>query len=163
MITAAKVEKLIKTFERVLPHARETDSFSMSESYVSVNLEEIDEYDIEAYDLQEHRCGTTHCHAGWYLLGKVWDLKSKFLPEYKFSDALSFEDGVEEMEDDLGCDVALWAGDNPELWGNSHGEKMFYSERAFGDDCTTLDEVVNHWKGVHKRLLQKEKGITDNE
>ena len=156
MITAKKVAKLIKTFERVLPYARHEKAFLMGEAGVSIDPKKVDKDELALNEWEEHHCGTTHCHAGWYLLAKRWDLKSKFLPGEPYGNLWCYEDGITEMENDLGCSVSYWAEKNAKIWGNPHGGKVFFSSQAFGDDCTTLDDVVGHWRGVHKRLLDKE-------
>ena len=118
MITSDKVFKVVKKFERVLPFAKHADALDMSTYYVSTPA---------------HRCGTIHCHAGWYALAHSWDLKSHYLNgRFEFVTDLT---GVGNMCRDLGFDteqgLLLWARCNPEIWGNEYGDYMFASRRAF--------------------------------
>jgi hypothetical protein len=44
-----------------------------------------------------------------------------------------------------------WAGDNPEIWGNEHGDDMFEFGKAFTDyenKEITHRDIINHWKQV---------------
>ena len=144
MIRAKNVKKLIDNFERVLPYAQYEYSLDMNETSVS------SEY-------AGHHCGTSHCHAGWYLLAKKWDLKSRFLESHR-----SYQGGVVEMEKDLRCNnIRDWAKKNPLLWGNNYGGNMFIEKRAFGDNCKTLEDIVVHWIGVYANVLAEEEWDSD--
>ena len=144
MITAKRVEKLINNFEKILPFAKHEAALNMSTGKVSSKR-------------LSHKCGTTHCHAGWYLLAKEWDLKSEYLNDGKQT---GFAVGIGLMEKDLGLlqkkSLKRWASENPELWGNEVGSAMFFHTAAFGRDCRTLEDIVVHWIGVWLNLLEKE-------
>lgn len=71
--------------------------------------------------------------------------------------------GAQMMAEDLGFDayeqLQEWAKDHPGLWGNEDGVVMFSENCAFGVDTgITLyaSDIINHWKGVGKRLKEKE-------
>ena len=139
VITSDKVFKLVKNFERVLPYAQHDRALDMGEFRVS-----------DAFS--SHSCGTTHCHAGWYLLAKEWDLKSKAL-----SRRTDYEDGVSMMAKDLGFetegDLRWWATQNHKVWGNGHGDSIFCSSLAFNyTGKLTLQKIVDHWRKVGERL-----------
>lgn len=141
MITSDKVFKLVKTFERVLPYAKHEGAVNMQTAKVSSRV-------------YKHYCGTTHCHAGWYVLAKEWDLKSKILSSSKYTD---YEDGVSMMAKDLGFenegDLKRWATHDQEVWGNWRGDCMFYSPSAFNyTGKLTLQKIVDHWRKVGERL-----------
>ena len=139
MIRAKNIEKLINNFERVLPFAQHETALDMDVGSVSNRR-------------RRHQCGTIHCHAGWYLLAKEWDLKSKYLKRGK-----SFAFGVLQMENDLECeDISTFMSENPSIWGNKRGSMMFLFNVAFGTDCLTLDDIVVHWLGVYANLLAME-------
>lgn len=186
MITSQKVYKLIKTFERVLPHAGHEGALNMREGSVSIDRTNIDRTNIDKYvgGAKSHYCGTVHCHAGWYLLGKKWNLHSQFLTHYNiFKKALgiqrpySYSDGAEEMAKDLGFnereELEDWAENNPSIWGNEFGINMFFEECAFtgrifnycetDTPTITLKDIIKHWKGVHDRLEKLEKESQDEE
>ena len=157
MITSEKIRGMIGKFERVLPYARHEGAVDMDEGGVSRRV---------ASSLgNAHKCGTTHCHAGWYLLACEWDGVSDYLK----GSGVSFEVGAHRMMRDTGMrpeglvgslsgGLVEWAEDNPEIWGNPWGEDMFFCERAFGctKDNITLEKIVDHWRGVAARLKAKE-------
>lgn len=156
MITSDKIFKLVETFERVLPCAKHEGALNMSKCDVS--------------DRSDNRqCGTTHCHAGWYALAKEWDLKSPYLSE---EITLNYWKGKSIMEKDLGFfkgvipgfDCQRWAKNNPKIWGNGYGEKMFSESKAFNyEGELTLQKIVDHWREVGIRLKAQEVERSNNE
>ena len=153
MITSEKIDQVVRTFERVLPFAQHEDALDMEETDVSRRAEY-----YEADDDEEHFCGTTHCHGGWYSLAKHWDLKSKFLGGRALHDFLS---GGRAMAEDLGFKsmyhLRYWAEENPKIWGNDKGALLFDDNKAFNyEGKLTLAKIVDHWRGVSKRLKEKE-------
>ncbi len=159
MITSKKVRKLVKTFERVLPYARRKGaSLNMDSAVVSRPV------GSNTPACQDHKCGTVHCHAGWYLLAKMWDGKAEYLPAGRH---YYYDVGARMMAQDLGllCGYALkyWARDNPDLWGNDRGNEMFIGMRAFSPDGmnvpeSSLDAIVDHWRQVADALELAEIG-----
>ena len=154
MITPEKIDIVIKNFERVLPYAESPDSLDMGEHRVSLRSHEKTDVPII------HKCGTVHCHAGWYLLAKIWDLKSDFIGS---GEKHLYEDGAYLMAKDLGLKkirkLEGWAAKHPEIWGNDMGDFMFSSEESLGYP-DTLADIVDHWRGVRRRLANslKEEG-----
>lgn len=79
---------------------------------------------------------------------------------------LDFMQGIDQMDDDLGYDVRIWAEDNPDIWGNRSGDKMFSQfgeKQAFQsstrpDGARTLQDIVDHWEEVRDRLIVIENG-----
>ena len=140
MITSGKIREMIKRFETILPYAMDAGAVNMMSSMVS---------DKE----RKHKCGTIHCHAGWYVLACVWDRKADYLD----GDEVDFRMGADRMEHDLGMGgytLPLWANDYPEIWGNDDGDMLFYDPAAFG--CTkgdiTLEKIIGHWRRVADAL-----------
>lgn len=148
MITAERVGVLIKNFERILPHAKSDEHLDMKEWLVSSRF-------------HGHQCGTTHCHAGWYLLAKEWDFKSDYLEE---PDGTGWRYGSGELAlaKDLGFksafDLTTWADRYPKIWGNREGARMFDSTSAFGVNIFSLKDIIDHWRGVQERLRAVEGG-----
>lgn len=139
MITSEKLLKVIEKFESLLPLYGEIVPLDMASPSVpeKINL-----------------CSTPCCHAGWYLVARfpsrpldlAWTYGASFL-----SKDLGFE-YLNELQD--------WAKDNPELWGNEDGRYMFKLSKAFtpGDkkEAETLNDIIDHWKEVYKRLKANE-------
>lgn len=103
-------------------------------------------------------CGTTACHGGWYAIARV-EGGSLF-------ESVDFVNGAMEMAVDLGfngCDqLKIWANENPKLWGNDNGRKMFSgSGVAFGEDDSTFPftRIVKHWYNVAERLFNLQEGV----
>ena len=147
MITSDKIFRMIKNFERVLPYANKSNSLDMSEADVSVPL-----------NWTPHRCGTTHCHAGWYFLARRWDFASTYISN---TEVFGFSKGTELMARELGMPNSLklqnWAQANPGLWGNENGSAMFCNSVAFNyEGSLTLKKIIHHWGEVGMRLLIQE-------
>lgn len=94
-------------------------------------------------------CGTPGCHAGWADIA---------LNPYN-TERRSFHCGKIALAEFLGFDdpynLKEWARLNPEIWGNSYGELMFCSGRAFGQSPSIdfpATVLVDHWRGVGERL-----------
>ena len=62
-----------------------------------------------------------------------------------FAAAVGFEEPQDLME---------WGRTYPSLWGNTHGETMFLSSRAYGRTAhdLTLDHVLAWWEAVAGRI-----------
>ena len=110
--------------------------------------------------IKAHECGTPACHGGWalLLLGFDENLGNKNKSFYAGMDALT-EFIMSELNN-LNLSLKVWAMNNPELWGNGKGHKLFYSEEAFGikylKKKLTLKDIRKHWQGVLERLLESE-------
>ncbi len=151
MITSKKVRKLVKTFERMLPHAVSEASLDMCETKVSHH------HNLTSDRNVLHKCGTVHCHAGWYLLAKMWDGKSDYMSEDRMH---YYNEGIVLMVEDLGFyedrGLKCWARDNPDLWGNDEGTGMFVHSTAFASvgkrRARTLKDIVDHWRQVGDAL-----------
>ena len=104
-------------------------------------------------EAKEAKCGTVACHAGHYLLEKVVSGEVDYQLEHA-----TFGLGEILINEDLGIpysSVDVWAGNNPELWGNTHGESMFYYIDAFGKDIgetLTLLDIADWWDAVADRV-----------
>lgn len=115
-----------------------------------------------------HLCGTTHCHGGWYAVATmpffrllfpfgIWLLNIK---------EIDFLDGAERMSKDLGFEeereLSNWAKENPLIWGNEDGDRMFGHKKAFyhptkrPDGAESIADIVDHWYDVYDRLKAEE-------
>lgn len=99
-------------------------------------------------------CGSPACHAGWYLIGRMSN------DEWDAMEVYGFRSGVALMSADLGLKkgswLRAWAHDNPDIWGNVYGRRMFYSTKAFGKESVTLKDIGKHWLEVAGRLEELE-------
>lgn len=130
--------------------------------HILADLFQLLSYDIDAKaDMQETEfnvCGTTACHAGWFAVanGKNRTFSNSMHGSYGFTDASN------EMAQFLGFarhfELEAWATDNPNLWGNAHGNGMFCDIQAFGvqkkrnSDIVSLLTISKHWRQVAERL-----------
>ena len=132
-------------------------------------------------------CGTVACFAGHYAMAKAMesdeDLEwqniithderktlyhERLIPRY-FS---YFEDGMTHLKRDLDIQnchaLCVWAGENPDIWGNGYGIDMFASGIAYGVlacDDISMDVIIRHWRGVadrYERAALKSKGESDD-
>lgn len=121
-----------------------TKAAELAEGNCPVDMSEV-EVDFD------HPCGTPQCHGGWYALVTC----NRRDEHGAFSD---YSDGARRMAIDLGFKnenyLEVWADDNPEIWGNNGGLFMFQSNAAFKypGRVESLDEIIDHWKGVQSRL-----------
>ena len=114
------------------------------EKYPEVELD-MEEGTVYNYD---HPCGTTHCHAGLFLIGYNEPEASR---TYYYT-------GVSELRKLLGFyersyneDVKLWADSNPLLWGNECGYLMFSDAGAFGG-AKKPSQIAEWWEAVADRI-----------
>ena len=123
-------------------------------------------------------CRTTACHAGWYTLGRLMDhpaIRWRH-DETFYADPgdtmmalrqdgslthLMYHEGAHILARDLGFmnSPALkgWADRHPQIWGGSHGERMFAGNGAvaFGKPPFTavmVSEIIAWWLAVADRL-----------
>lgn len=150
MITSEKVFKVVEVFDRALELKGGEAEVNMVESRVS-----------ESTLYESHYCGTVHCCAGWYYVGKHWDGGSRYLQEG--SHQITYGMGNCEMAEDLGFEnpyeLRRWADKNPQIWGNRHGEYLFEDGEAYGWEDThvgSLSAIRDHWMGVGMSLLAEE-------
>ena len=128
-------------------------------------------------------CGTIGCHAGEYLLGRVWGNDNYCSNGYhmtiKGGRMASYTDGMYLMAEDLGFhhieELIQWAGKNPDIWGNQFGSFMFGCsalafvprEQAEGMDIhsdadanalvtVTNEYLADWWQAVADRLYELE-------
>lgn len=136
-MTKAQVQTVIDNFRKVLPMAVQENHLDMLE---------------EDVNLDGYKCGTVHCHGGWYAVATL-DLNQ----------SLDFSDGATKMAEHLGFDNYLsledWAEENPGLWGNSRGETMFVFPSAFKSEsrpegAQNLQDIIDHWSEVQSRLTK---------
>ena len=113
------------------------------EKYPEVGLD-MEEYKVNFHD---HPCGTTHCHAGLFLIGCN---KSKY--EYMGAD---YEHGARLMTEMLAFkhyeSLIRWADRTPDLWGNTSGQWMFSDTEAF-NDAGTPSQIAEWWESVADRI-----------
>lgn len=101
-----------------------------------------------------YKCGTTHCHGGWYAVAAC-----------NLTRSLTYVEGAEQMANDLGFNstwgLKTWASTHPELWGNYAGNAMFSDQSAFTskkrpNGAKNLKDIIQHWTEVYERVLAKE-------
>jgi hypothetical protein len=104
----------------------------------------------------KHECGTIHCVAGWYA---VANLHRKEIKAGIKEGLVRREDGANLMANDLGFEygyvLAIWAEDNPKIWGNEDGDEMFESELSYDDEG--FDGVISQWELVRDNLIELKK------
>ncbi len=153
--TPEQVQTVIDNFESIKHLVKDKSQINMSEPSVksSGNCE---------LDDAGYACGTVHCHGGWYAVALIQN-NSLDIDGLEY---VSYSEGAASMAAHLGFDDEIklqrWAGQNPSIWGNEYGDSMFYVEAAFvGVVYNDLDElmeiegmqtIIDHWKGVKKRL-----------
>jgi len=116
------------------------------------------------YVHQDRSCGTVACHGGWGAV--IFGIK----PDH---DGLRrFGSGAGAISRFIGLDGAYdferWAGENPVLWGNAQGGKLFDPSgyRAFDfyfNYKCTLKVIGNHYIAVAKRIRESEEEHNDGE
>lgn len=131
--TSEQFKKVINNFIKILPQARFKGHLDMEEADVEINV-----------------CGTPMCHGGWYAVASKVGIRP------------DFADGANAMAVDLGFsyrgNLKCWADQNPKLWGNKFGYRLFSGNSAF-NYAKTMRGVINHWIGVHNRTCPKSKPI----
>lgn len=107
-----------------------------------------------------YKCGTVHCHAGWYA---VANKRHKVIKKEIERGYCGYTDGVELMCTDLEFNhynkdeeisLVAWAIENPKIWGNNSGKDMFRLEKAF--NYPGFCGIIRHWQDVRDRLLKIE-------
>ena len=126
--------------------------------------------DMEQGDIDEGPCKTYACHAGYYALACISedtelgrDRRMMFNKKAAQQNQ-AYEYGIHWLSKDLGfinesynC-LGDWAENNPDLWGNEDGARMFYCESAFGisvgneDYQFPLQRIIDHWRAVADRI-----------
>lgn len=136
--TKAQWQVVIDNLKKVLPLATREDHLNMG--YGGVNT-------------WGHVCGTMHCVGGWYAVATL-DKRQE----------LTYEDGVLQMSKDLGFTmrgsfyvIRRWASNNPTMWGNDDGAKMFLFPSAYyhkdkrPNGALNLQHVIDHFEEVRDR------------
>ena len=127
---------------------------NMAEKFLPYANNETCILDMDETSVIKHSCCTVACHGGYgamiFNVGQFYEDGSNVIADY-----LGFSDNAYC----LSCDALQdWAGSNPLLWGNNHGEVMFSCVKAFGkadwNDEASLSDVVEHYLTVAKRLLE---------
>jgi hypothetical protein len=101
----------------------------------------------------KHECGTIHCVGGWYA---VVNLNRKEIKAGIKEGLVRYEDGANLMANDLGFEdgyvLAIWAYENPEIWGNDRGCSMFTKKIAYSN--SGFDGVIAQWELVKENLIE---------
>lgn len=153
------VRKVIALLTSVLPMAVREDHLDMSQASINTT--------------KDHKCGTTNCHGGWYVIANKLHYREKkrfFLGDkIVCTRGLGFNDGIRLMSEHLGFglgeNILTWAGCNPDVWGNNYGTAMFSGEIAFihknkrPSGAKTLQHIIDHWTEVAIRLERMEQGV----
>lgn len=125
----------------------------------------IEEYPNMKLDMHEgrvksldHACGTTHCHAGIFLLGE------DNFQMHEINGFWDYTQGIQLMTERLGFahkdDLRDWAKNNPELWGNENGYWMFSEVDAF-NYAKSVSEIADWWSDVADRIEEYNKSQTN--
>ena len=135
--------------------------------------------DMSEEQIVNDHCGTTACHAGWYLLAKTkvkHEWRACFTPEGSYykkdsvflmskdkQERINYFGGCSLMARDLGfkqeSELTEWAERNPDIWGNEYGRFMFTSPDAFrfpNGGEVTLEMIADHWQAVSDLLEDRE-------
>lgn len=142
--------KVIDTFKKVLPLATRKNHLDMGETF------------IKQKDLG-HKCGTVHCHAGWYGVAKFDLSKEPVVTYLKGADAIAQDLGFKRTKNGTPrYGLSDWAGQNPNIWGNPFGDRIFSHEIAFMNfekrpqGAETLQHIIDHWQEVYERVKTQE-------
>ena len=104
-------------------------------------------------------CRTVACMAGWYHVAKCQEQKLR--PRN-----WAFLAGIKALRLDLGfnceSDLAHWAKNNPRIWGNASGYKMFNNKVAYGifEGEITVRHIADHLEKVAHRLKEQEDEVS---
>lgn len=133
------VLKVINNFKKVLPLATRKRHLDM---------------EMWRVNMHGHKCGTVHCHGGWYAVATGSPKKE-----------MNFQTGTRKMAKHLGFKdedaLIAWAATHPKLWGNYNGSYIFVRKIAFKSNknpkgAKTLQDIIDHWKAVYKRVKRQE-------
>jgi hypothetical protein len=128
--------------------------------------DDVKDWEVDMSYSEKPTCGTSGSHAGLISivaqeLPELQDIYKNHLyftkgngneNNYHYSiwaDTLAVFLGFVDMND-----LRDWAKDNPKLWGNKFGSKMFMFAMAFTGDIADLSkglthrDIINHWKQV---------------
>jgi hypothetical protein len=136
-MTKAQVQTVIDNFRKVLPLTVQENHLAMHQGAVNTD---------------GYKCGTIHCHGGWYAIAACDTLKP-----------IIFVHGANKLAYHLGfidnMQLRLWAKENPQIWGNSNGAYMFVDKVAFMSEsrpggAQNLQHIIDHWVEVQSRLTE---------
>ena len=129
--TKSQWQTVIDNFVRVLPLAKKEHHLDMDE--------------ITICDNEGHKCGTVHCVGGWYGVSVLTEFDEAYTSYTEGADAMAKHLGFKE-------DTALqhWARENPQIWGNQYGQRMFSHETAY-DGAENLHEIIAFLEKVRDR------------
>lgn len=95
----------------------------------------------------DHPCGTTHCHAGLFLIGCDNSEYENVVVGYGYGVKL-----MTRMLGFWGCELLLkWASMNAYLWGNGNGKFMFTDNDAF-NGAKKPSQIADWWEAVADRI-----------
>ena len=140
---------------------------------------------VDMMEHSAHPCNTPACHAGWIVLSakagfiditplpkKAQQLIHQYDSWYRgsyildvlcgFDINLEFLDFHARSMHRTGSGFMGWAHDNPLIWGNDDGSKMYNSSSAFGNmqnEIFSVQKIINHYKGVIARIRATEKVV----
>lgn len=124
------------------------------ERFVDALAQVVDEHStVDMMSINEPVCGTPGCHAGLaYLALRQMGEYTEPFGHYRY---LLVADRLAKflLGSARNYDLQNWAYKNQGLWGNEHGEYMFCSGSAFGQDSSAFPSrvILDHWRGVLER------------
>lgn len=157
--TSDQIRTVLANFAKVLTIANGHEHLlSMNEGRLSPILVERTTT-LDGQLMREvYTCGSPMCHGGWYMTA-VWDINED--GDFRNN---NYSDGAEKMNKDLGgIEIEYWADQNPKIWGNSMGYRMFSDRSAFEHEtkrpngAKSLQHIVDHWNEVLERIVELEK------
>lgn len=144
--TKNQMQRVIDSFKTIEDAANKKGAFDIEEDRVYTTQ----------YDETTYECGTVHCVAGWFAVANI---KNKYIKEEIKEGYCNYEDGANLIAKRLGFkspyELAKWAKENPEIWGNEYGTCMFSRESAYKDlegSNTPMTAIIQHLEGVRDRL-----------
>lgn len=157
--TSKSVRKIVALLTSILPMAISEEHLDMNQGFICTT--------------EDHICGTTNCHGGWYAISKGlhYRRERRFLRKDRIiPTGADFSDGIRQMTKDLGFSTVgdpllRWVTTHPDIWGNCYGGRMFLHPSAFyhpvsrplGAQC--LQHIIDHWSEVATRLERMEQDV----
>ncbi|CAC9648362.1 hypothetical protein [uncultured Gammaproteobacteria bacterium] len=122
--------------------------------------DDIKDWDVDMGSEERPTCNTPGCHAGLIYMAaedlpELQDIYERIVLSKWKSCSYRYEVWSNALTVFLGFidgrGLESWANDNPKLWGNRFGGRMFVFDLAFTDDTDkqlTHRYIINHWKQV---------------
>ena len=123
-----------------------TNNFKIFVEALEALPDEIKNNQVDMLSIEAPVCGTAGCFTG------LISIVAEYIPALKeqyTSDDYCHAEWKFAINSYLGCIFPKWARDNPKIWGNEHGELIFYYGEAFGEN---VDELTHNDIIIHLRI-----------